>query len=985
MKLATFSRHAALMLFVSLLLNFLSLAALTPQRAHALEPSALIPLNTSMVVNESSYGNATWMVDEHDKVEDPRGNVCVSGDCKPLTQWNPSGHYTGASAYIDLGDTYKLTDVYLYDANNVGYLTVSVGTPGNWVPVGDAVYTNTYNSWQTVKNLAPVFTRYVRITMTSGAPLFNEIVLYGSPPDHTPPGKIEELNVSAATSTSAKLQWTAPGEDGNLRTAASYDIRYSTASITDANWAAATPVAGPPQPAAPGVTQTATVGKLMPNREYFFAIKTLDESGNVSALSEVAHATTNAAGKIVLSPGMVTNESAHGDATLMADEQSLSGDPRGGAGGAPLTQWTPGYAAGTYPAGAYIDLGKDYVLTDFWIYDSNGVDYLTLSTGSPGNWDVRQSVYMNTYRTWRSYVPPTPLQSRYVRTTMEYGGANFGEIVLYGVPATLDTIAPSAVSDLGVVTATTSSIAFAWTAPGDDDNTGIASSYDIRYSTSPITEYNWSSATSLNGVPAPAASGTKQSMTASGLANGTVYYFAMKTTDAAGNVSALSNVLKKGTPTYTCTKTIRESDHQQFFYGTAGTTKSDKMYLDLSPGSVLCIEGNRTYLKLLDINGTAEHPIIITNINGESLIANDNLGYALTVSNSTYFRLTGTGDPEYTYGIRVSSKKSGANAVSIGSLSQQYEIDHLEAFDSGFAGLMLKSDPTCDLSANRGHFVQRNTVVHDTYIHNVEGEGMYIGYTFFNGHEIACKNSVGETVYETVYPHTLEGLRVYDNRTQTTGRDGIQVSSAVSDVEVYNNVIDDYATEDEPGQTSGIQINPGTTGRFYNNLITNGIGKGFEVQGWGNIFIYNNVIVNPSSYGIFSKDARDNAGDPVYADTRGHHFVNNTIIGPTETGIRFDNTALTGNTFDNNIVITPGDEIIGSGTNLTHVNNLTYADIGVLHFVNAAGGDFHLSAASTLAIDQGADVSGLGVDDDFDGGTRPYGSGYDIGAYEYRP
>ena len=49
-------------------------------------------------------------------------------------------------------------------------------------------------------------------------------------------------------------------------------------------------------------------------------------------------------------------------------------------------------------------------------------------------------------------------------------------------------------------------------------------------------------------------------------------------------------------------------------------------------------------------------------------------------------------------------------------------------------------------------------------------------------------------------------------------------------------------------------------------------------------------------------------------------------------------------------------------------------------FVNASGADFHLQQGSP-AIDAGS--SSNAPSDDFDGNSRPYGSGYDIGAYEY--
>ena len=105
-----------------------------------------------------------------------------------------------------------------------------------------------------------------------------------------------------------------------------------------------------------------------------------------------------------------------------------------------------------------------------------------------------------------------------------------------------DTTPPAAITDLNASTGSfDGSIGISWTAPGDDGNTGIASLYRIRYSTSTITESNWSSATSFGNPPLPTAAGTSQSTTVSGLVPGVTYYIAIKTIDDYGNVSPLSN------------------------------------------------------------------------------------------------------------------------------------------------------------------------------------------------------------------------------------------------------------------------------------------------------------------------------------------------------------------------------------------------------------------------------------------------------------
>jgi hypothetical protein len=92
------------------------------------------------------------------------------------------------------------------------------------------------------------------------------------------------------------------------------------------------------------------------------------------------------------------------------------------------------------------------------------------------------------------------------------------------------------------MTITPTSVTLYWTAPGDDDSTGIAYGYDIRYSTTPITDQNWSSATQATGEPTPGPAGNDEEFNVTNLIPNTAYYFAIKTEDESGNWSDLSNV-----------------------------------------------------------------------------------------------------------------------------------------------------------------------------------------------------------------------------------------------------------------------------------------------------------------------------------------------------------------------------------------------------------------------------------------------------------
>ncbi len=113
---------------------------------------------------------------------------------------------------------------------------------------------------------------------------------------------------------------------------------------------------------------------------------------------------------------------------------------------------------------------------------------------------------------------------------------------------TVDAIAPGAINDLAVTGTSYTMVALAWTAPGDDGSSGTASAYDLRWSTSPITEANFGNASQVYTTPPPGLAGTPQSTIVSGLTNGTTYYFAIKARDEAGNWSAFTPAVSAGTP-----------------------------------------------------------------------------------------------------------------------------------------------------------------------------------------------------------------------------------------------------------------------------------------------------------------------------------------------------------------------------------------------------------------------------------------------------
>ena len=99
------------------------------------------------------------------------------------------------------------------------------------------------------------------------------------------------LAPAAAQADSVSLNWTAPGDDGNVGRAASYEMRYSEnpiAADTVAWWASATSIGAMPPPLVAGSHETFVVVGLGSGKTYYFVIRASDEVPNVSGFSNVA-------------------------------------------------------------------------------------------------------------------------------------------------------------------------------------------------------------------------------------------------------------------------------------------------------------------------------------------------------------------------------------------------------------------------------------------------------------------------------------------------------------------------------------------------------------------------------------------------------------------------------------------------------------------------------------------------------------------------
>ena len=253
-------------------------------------------------------------------------------------------------------------------------------------------------------------------------------------------------------------------------------------------------------------------------------------------------------------------------------------------------------------------------------------------------------------------------------------------------------------------------------------------------------------------------------------------------------------------------------------------------YQNVEPGDIIYVQtGQREELLLQNLHGTEAKPIVLKPTDWTRPVVISSEGnYGISIRNCSHIRITGWQGIDSQYGIRIINVE-GDSGVGIGmsDKSTNIEIEYIEIGNVGFAGILSKTEPDCDDPGTfRGAFTQENTRIHHCYIHDTEGEGLYVGSTQFFGQEIDdC---------ELILPPLLEGVEIHHNRIERTGWDGIQISSAISDCEIYNNVLIDCSLRETVAQMSGILIGGGTTAKCYNNTITDCRATGILVFGNGN-------------------------------------------------------------------------------------------------------------------------------------------------------
>ena len=270
-----------------------------------------------------------------------------------------------------------------------------------------------------------------------------------------------------------------------------------------------------------------------------------DDANNSSSLSNGASAIT--APPDTTPPAAVTD--------LVASTVDSGGSAIPAAGASATGQFSATYAASNAidgnPATSWVDQGRANVAGSFLTLDLGSskpigkVRYLPRSEFpylAPSGFRLEVSSDGSSWTPMSTVSGHTPTKDvwgewnvsgtgRYVRLSVLDAQAYPGGLHYIGI-AEMEVVEAD--------NASSSQLRLSWTATGDDGTTGTATSYDIRYSTSPITSANFAAVTAVTG-PSPAPSGSTESLTVTGLSGNTTYYFAMKVKDEAANESGLSN------------------------------------------------------------------------------------------------------------------------------------------------------------------------------------------------------------------------------------------------------------------------------------------------------------------------------------------------------------------------------------------------------------------------------------------------------------
>ncbi len=272
--------------------------------------------------------------------------------------------------------------------------------------------------------------------------------------------------------------------------------------------------------------------------------------------------------------------------------------------------------------------------------------------------------------------------------------------------------------------------------------------------------------------------------------------------------------------------------------------------------------------------------------------------------------------------------------------------------------------------------VDGNTLVQSHYSDDAAAhEGISIGGNL-EGFEVK-NNVIRDSLHGAI--DAKDGARngkIYRNTCTRTTYSCVYVdgyTGGASNIDIFENVAHDMKSQNVDDVGSGFNIASEQGGivekiNIYNNLAYNNPGIALIIP-WYSTGTVRDIKITSNT------------------------FYNNGIGYQYRGGIALDYDKATGVVVRNNILsqnnqyqisskdaaIIENNFIDGFRGYSTETRGTKYIE-GNPQFINPTSPDFHLKSTSP-AIDKGSSINIVNVD--FDGKSRPSGSGYDIGAYEY--
>lgn len=418
----------------------------------------------------------------------------------------------------------------------------------------------------------------------------------------------------------------------------------------------------------------------------------------------------------------------------------------------------------------------------------------------------------------------------------------------------------------------------------------------------------------------------------------------------------------------------------------------------VSPGdSITLASGDRGPLIIRNCEGTSASPIVVRNDSAgdrPTVIRRTSAGsggFVFTCRDCVNVVIDGLskwrGAPQDAYcgapagktgcGIKVTSVVSGdepSTYLMLEGLTTKITVRGVEidgrASTLGTRGIGIQQNDHAMKAANYPGRWRENILYEKNYIHDVFGEGLYIGPNW----------------PDSGIP--LRDITIRENLVEDTGRQNIQLKSALAGTNlIHHNVVRRSGLRGEEGQGAGISVfEGGRNTRIHNNWI--------EASGIQGIQHYNMYIT--SDQGLFASEIFNNviydSGKRFGAVGSGHGIsvgsragsaeirpvvYNNTVVKTAGNGIDFNAQVKQGVARDN-IVADSGSSHLAIGDNQS-LNNVTGAS-SLMRFEDPTRLRFSLTMDSPA---RNAGSASGHPPDDFRGVLRPQDGRPDQGAFEF--